>query len=111
MLLYYRKGLKLVDVQYAWAIGFYGGAFSPQLKGTKSKSTKGKQWVVGVVEWRGGGCLTSLHGIEQDRAVRAGKHYSLTDKGICTHQLQECVNNYPQLGDFTTCRVFGHMIQ
>lgn len=45
---------KLVDVQYAWTVGFYSGAFSP-LKGTKSKCTKGKQWVVGVVEWRGVG--------------------------------------------------------
>lgn len=29
--------------------------FFPELKGTKSKCTEGKQWAVGVAEWRGVG--------------------------------------------------------
>lgn len=32
-----------------------GGGFFLELTGIKSKCTEGKQWVVGVVEWRGVG--------------------------------------------------------
>lgn len=52
-------------------LSWRGGGFFPELKGTKSKCTEGKQWVVGVLE---GGWLTILHGMEQEHAVRAGKH-------------------------------------
>lgn len=38
-----------------------------------------------------------------------GNFNELPDKGICTHQLQECVNDFPHLSHLRRRGVFGHM--
>lgn len=62
------KGSGCTVCMHRWilCLGFF-----PELKGTKSKCTEGKQWAVGVVE---GGWLTGLHCMKEERAVRAEKH-------------------------------------
>lgn len=55
-------------VQYAWTVGFYngGGGFFPKLKDSKP--------VGGGCSGVEGGWLPDLRCIEEERAVRAGKH-------------------------------------